>query len=158
MLLIVALIIVGILLIGAELFIPGGILGFAGGLCILAACYYTFVGYGMFMAVWVFIGALVVSCGLIYFEFKLLKRTRFGQRIFLSSVSGGEAESLKKSRMVSESVMGKSAKTLTTLAPSGRIEIEGQMYEAFSQDGLIRKGRTVKIVAQDSYRLIVKND
>ncbi len=157
MLLIVGLIIVGILLIAAELFVPGGILGVAGSLCILASCYFTFEKFGAFAAAWQFIGVLIVCCIVIYLEFKLLRKTKFGKKVFLDSVSGGEAESLKKSRSLPADVIGKSAKTLTTLAPSGRIELDGEIYEAFSRDGLVRKGRTVKIVAQDSYRLVVQN-
>jgi membrane-bound serine protease (ClpP class) len=53
-------------------------------------------------------------------------------------------------------LVGRSARSLTTLAPSGYVEIDGQRYEAFCQSGLVPAGQVLEVVGVDAFRVIVK--
>ena len=52
-------------------------------------------------------------------------------------------------------LVGKTGTTLTTLAPTGYVAIDGHSYEAQSQDGLLAKGAAVRVVAMDPFSLKV---
>lgn len=154
--LIITLIIAGILLISAELLVPGGILGTLGGITLLAACYFTYVDYGIWAA-----AALFVACGLltfivIYLQVKILRKTSFARKIFLDATSGGGSLQERADKSVPADLIGKRGETLTTLSPTGKVVIEGIAYEASLQNGLLRRGHTVEVIGRDAFRLIVK--
>lgn len=156
MLTISALIFLGLLLISAELLVPGGILGTIGVLALVGACYFTFQAYGLYAAVILALLLTVMSAVVIYLEFKLLKKTRWGQRIFLRTSSGGPSLAERAAAQVPEALVGKTGETLTTLAPSGKVLVDGQVYEAYSRSGLLRTGETVEVIGRDAFRLVVK--
>ncbi len=52
-------------------------------------------------------------------------------------------------------LVGRPARALTTLAPSGYVEIDGQRYEAFCQSGLVPAGTNLEVVGRDTFRVIV---
>lgn len=150
--LIVLLFIVGILCIGAEVIVPGGILGGLGALFMFAGCVLAFMRFdvgGGLAAVGV---ALLVTIVALTLEFKFLPKTKLGRRAFLdkevagsSSMYGPEARDL----------IGKPAEALTQLSPSGYVRIDGNRYEAFSQSGQIDAGADLRVVGSDNFRLIV---
>jgi len=54
-----------------------------------------------------------------------------------------------------EAALENKADTVTTLAPTGYVMLDGRRYEARSQSGLIARGATVRVVGVDSFHLIV---
>jgi membrane-bound ClpP family serine protease len=152
MTLIILLFAIGIVLLAAEVIVPGGILGAIGALLMIAACVISFSQYGTsggFAAIAV---SLLLAGLTFYIEFRILPKTAFGKRAFLnaeitavSSAYGEDARSL----------IGKSAEAVTMLSPSGYILIEGKRYEAFSQDGQVPAGAPLMVVGADNFRLIV---
>ena len=149
---IILLIAIGIMLIAFEIILPGGILGVIGGLMMVAGCGYSFYELGPdggLITTGIAIAATVIT---LWFEFKILPKTKLGQRAFLkrqitavSAAYGDEAKSL----------IGKSAKAITTLSPSGYIKIDGQQYEAFCQSGHTEAGTDLEVIGADNFRLIV---
>lgn len=55
-----------------------------------------------------------------------------------------------------DNVIGKDAVTLTTMAPTGMIQIDNDKYEAFSRSGMLSAGETVRVVDRDNFRLIIE--
>lgn len=153
--LILLLLFIGILLISCEIFVPGMILGIAGGICLLIGTALTYQSYGIFAASGYLVGSTLLTLIIVFYEFKLLPKTALGKRIFLSSVSGGKSDEAVDEQL-KENLVGKEGETLTTLAPSGLVLIEGREYEAYCQDGLLRKGRDVCVSKQDKFRLFVR--
>lgn len=149
---IITLLLVALLLFFFEIVVPGGILALIGACLILAACVVAFNIYGAMAALVTFVGSLVVSLLLLYIEFKILPKTKYGKRLFL--LRAQKATSLKP--QAGEDIIGQSGETITTMAPTGTVLIDGEKYEAFSQSGLLEKGMPVVVVKQDSFRLIVE--
>lgn len=53
-------------------------------------------------------------------------------------------------------MVGKSGIAHTVLRPSGKVDIDGEIWDAKSEDGFIDKGKTIKVVGQESAQLYVE--
>jgi membrane-bound ClpP family serine protease len=150
MTLIATLFVVGVILLGFEVFIPGGILGVLAGLSMLAGTSLAFIDYGLGGGLMAASIAVVMVGGMLYFEFKILPQTTFGQRLFLKAAVDGVSSPERERDYV-----GAEGTTLTAMAPSGYIEIDGRRLEAFSRSGFLEAGQPVRVVGTDNFRLIV---
>jgi membrane-bound ClpP family serine protease len=152
MTLIILLFSIGILLIAAEVIVPGGILGTAGALLMFAGCVVAFINYGTGGGMLALLAAVVVAGLALFFEFRILPKTKIGRRAFLNTqVTGVTAAVGEEAR----ELIGQSAEALTMLSPSGYVRVGGQRYEAFCQSGQAPAGATLKVIGADNFRLIV---
>ena len=152
MTLIILLFALGIVLLAVEVIVPGGILGSIGGLLMFGGCVAAFMRYGTGGGMVAVAVAAVLAIIAFYIEFRVLPKTSIGRRAFLtseikavSSTFGEEARDL----------VGKSAKALTMLSPSGYILVDGKRYEAFCQSGQVPAGAALQVTGSDNFRLIV---
>jgi membrane-bound ClpP family serine protease len=150
--LIILLFALGIVLLAAEVLVPGGILGTAGGLLMFGGCVAAFVEYGMGGGLLATFAAMLLAALAFFIEFRVLPKTAMGRRLFLtaevkgaSAAYGGEAADL----------IGKSAVAATMLSPSGYIMIDGTRHEAFCQSGQVPAGTPLQVTGADNFRLIV---
>lgn len=148
--LIVLLFIVGLVLLGFEVFVPGAILGLLGGLALAGGCVLAFVDYGLNGGAAAVAIAAVLAGALLYFEFRILPRTAFGRRLFLQSAVTGRSPDV-----ATPDVVGQPGQALTVLAPTGYVLVAGRRYEAYSQSGYIAAGAALRVVGLDNFRLIV---
>ncbi len=151
MTLIALLFAVGIVLIAAEVIVPGAILGVLGGVALAAGVIAAFVRLGFEGGVWATMAAVVVGGFALYLEFVLLPKSRLARSIAVSGTAGGAGQPPVADR----SVIGRQALTVTALAPSGLVEIDGRRYEAFARHGHSPKGERLDVVDVDNFRLIV---
>jgi membrane-bound ClpP family serine protease len=151
--LIIFLFSVGILLLAAEVMIPGGILGAIGGLMLFIGCILSFVNLGStegLMAVGITILAAII---VFYIQFKILPKTRMGKRFFLTREISASSTALKED---ARDLIGKTAQSVTVLSPSGYVTIAGKRFEAFSQSGQIAPGTDLEVIDANSFQLIVR--
>ncbi|QTN33333.1 NfeD family protein [Akkermansiaceae bacterium] len=153
MTLIILLFTLGLLLLAAEVMIPGGILGIVGGVSLFTGCIVSFVILGPTEGMIAIAITILAAITLFYVQFKILPNTKFGRRFFLddeisatSSAIGSEARDL----------IGKDAESITVLSPSGYVMVGGKRYEAVSQSGQIPQGTILEIVSVNSFQLIVR--
>jgi membrane-bound serine protease (ClpP class) len=148
---IILLFVLGILLLAAEVFTPGMVLGIIGGLSMLVGTILSFTQFGAVTGL-VATGTAVVLLGVtVYLELYLLPRTRFGRTMLVQSCNN----STSQAPIGSDAIIGKSAEALTTLAPSGYVSVDGHRYEAFCLSGHAAKGDSLKVTSRDNFRLIV---
>jgi membrane-bound serine protease (ClpP class) len=148
---IIALFVLGSVLIFFEIFLPGGILGVAGGLAMMAGAVLAFMDYGSsggVVAVLAGSGLLIAS---LIIEFKFLPRTRLGKRLFLSTADSGSTQP----PIAQDDVVGRECRAETTLAPTGVVLLDGKRYEAFCQGGFVERGTPLRVKGMDNFRLIV---
>lgn len=148
---IVLLFIVGLILLGFEVFVPGAILGIFGGLALLGGSIIAYLNYGAGGGLLAFSIALVLVGALLYIEFRVLPNTTLGRRLFLNAAVTGRSRPAPPS----EELIGQTGQAVTTLAPSGYVLVGGRRYESYSQSGYVAAGATVRVVGQDNFRLIV---
>lgn len=159
MLLIIGLILAGLILISFEILVPGGILGALGGVAVLGACWVAFTEYGFFGAAWTFLLSLIVILVMVIIEFQMLPKTKFGQHLFLSKASDGRIRYGHRDDTPAtkeDDLVGQRGEALTTMAPSGKVSVNGRAYEGFSQSGLLDKGTEVEVVGRDAFRVVVR--
>lgn len=152
MMLIAGLIVLALILTALEVFLPGGVLGVVAAVCILAATYFSYVDYGIFAATLVFLGSVFASLLAAIVQFRLLKRTPYGRKLFLDSAVQGHSNEASGS----DDLLGKEAQAVTRLNPTGMILVAGRQFEASSRDGFIDKDETVRVVARDNFKLIIE--
>ncbi len=153
MTLIAVLFVVGVILLGFEVFVPGGVLGVLAGLSLLAGSAVAFIDYGVSGGLLAFGIAAAMVGSVLYFEFRILPRTAWGQRLFLKAeIDGTSAPDRERDYTGSEGV------AVTDMGPSGYIEIDGKRLEAFSRSGFLEAGAPVKVVGTDNFRLIVTSN
>lgn len=148
---IIFLFVIGIIMILLEIFLPGGILGILGGLAMIAGCVLAFRDYGAGGGLLAVAAAVaMVATGLVI-EFVYLPRTKFGQRMFLkTAVTGSSSQAVDL-----KSVEGRECESVTVLAPTGVVLLDGKKYEAFCSDGYTPGGTRLVVRGSDNFRLIV---
>lgn len=146
---IVVLFVVGFLLIAAEVFVPGLIVGTLGFLCLAASVGFVFYHYGALAGS---VAALVVGTlsitGLIVW-LNIFPRTFIGRRIVLSrqqeSVAPREA-----------GLVGETGVALTALRPSGTARIAGKRIDVTAIGDFLEEGASIAVVAADGLRVAVR--
>jgi membrane-bound serine protease (ClpP class) len=148
----IGLLIAGLVLIGAEFFLPTVVLGFLGAVVSFAGIYLSADAGALTCAV--FCGVFLVVLTLEFFAFRrLLPQTAIGRSMINASSNEGSAVPAAAGFAV---YVGKTGKAATVLAPSGTIELEGALLEAFSLDGFVERGAAVVVTEAGSGRVTVR--
>ncbi len=151
MTIILTLSIVGIILILAEMVLPGGVIGIAGIGCLIAAVVVTFTNFGP-AAGMVALFALLVFCAVVFaLWMKYFQRLPFTKQLVLQESIDEQSTDDGLNDLV-----GRQAVATTLLMPSGHIEIDDEKYDALSESGSIESGVGVKVVAVRGATLIVE--
>jgi membrane-bound ClpP family serine protease len=146
--LIIGLIITAFVLFFFEIFLPGGVLAVMGGILLLGASVLTYSEYGIVWAV------LLLCFGLIgamfFLEIRFIAHSRFGKQLALKSTIAA-----KLNPKADEKLVGAEGVTLTILAPTGKVQIDGTVHTAQAEDGFLEKGVAVRVVRTETFKLIV---
>lgn len=137
------LLLTGFILIGFEIFLPGGVLGIMGGIAWLAA---AIVGLNAFPAPYnilsavglLFIGVFTFVVWMRYFP-----KSRIGKSLTLQE-DGAE----QKAHSADEQVpVGATGEALSTLRPSGIVMIDGERVDVVAQGEWIEAGSNVQVIS-----------
>lgn len=151
---IAALFAAGIVLLAIEVLVPGAVLGIAGGIFLLVGVLLAFDGYGVTGGALATGIALLAGTATLYLEFVLLPRSRLARKLSLSATVDGRSQP----PVADASVIGRRGLAVTTLAPTGVVEVGGRRYEAFAREGHVRAGTSLEVVGLDAFRLIVSTN
>ncbi len=148
---IILLILLGLLLFLAELVLLPGITVAAVGAfcCLVGAVTWAFVGGGMVMG---FIVLAVVVVMLVLLTILFL-RPRTWNRFALKTNIESQVQPVEIEKQVEVGVQGI---TLTRLAPMGKVQIDGQIFEAKSLDSYIDPRQEVIVIGYDNATLVVR--
>ena len=151
----IALLAGGLLLIIAEILIPGGVAGVLGGLALLAA---MGLGLAIFPAPWGFVSAIgiIVFGGVILLLWvRYFPRTRTGRRITLR-LDGADYKSLSTP---DESLRNAAGEAVTALRPSGIAVFNGKRYDVLADGGeWIAAGAAVRVSRIENGHVLVTDD
>jgi membrane-bound serine protease (ClpP class) len=148
----IGLLVAGLIMIGAEFFLPTVFLGFLGAVVSFAGIYLSAEAGAMTCAV--FCAVFVVVLALEFFAFRrLLPQTAIGRSMINVSSNDGAAVPAAAGYAV---YVGKTGKAATVLAPSGTVEIDGALVEAFSLDGFVERHAAVVVTEAGSGRVTVR--
>lgn len=143
----------GIALIILELFLPGGIVGVIGLICVVVS---LFLAAGSFteMAISILIAAAVSIIAVILLTKVLGKRMKFFKKFILTDSTNKESGYV--SNETREDLVGQIAVTATALRPSGTIVLGDERIDVVSEGAFIDKDEQVKIVKAEGSRIVVR--
>jgi membrane-bound serine protease (ClpP class) len=143
---------IGIALMVVEVVIPGGLLGVLAGMALAGGVVAAFVEFGSIGGSVATGLALLIAAVTLYFEFVLLPKTRLARKFSMAETGSGRSQPEVAER---DAVLNREALAVTTLAPSGYVELAGRRYEAFCRTGHAVAGSRMRIVDIDNFRLVV---
>jgi len=143
----------GFLLIFLEFYLPGAVMGIAGGILVAASIVIFAVQSDSIIHVVLFIlaaaAALVV---LIRFALWRIVHTKKEYSIYSDDDQKGYYAS-----SYDKTTIGKEAVVLTDLKPGGHVVIEGKTHQAISVSGYLTKGDHVKVIGGQEESLLVQS-
>ena len=146
---IVVLFVAGFLLIAAEVFVPGLIVGTLGFLCLAASVGLVFYHYGVLAGAMAALVVGTLSIGGLIVWLNIFPKTFIGRRIVLSRRQDSGA--LRESCLVGETGMA-----LTALRPSGAARIAGKRVDVTALGEFLDEGSEITVVAADGLRVAVR--
>lgn len=163
----IILFIVGIFLLGLEIFVvPGfgvtGILGILFIITSLALAMVQNIGFSfqvpdinnlVFALLYVSVASLLGLGGSYYLTLKLFGGNSFGALSLETTQQKEDGFSIKDNAY--QTMLGTSGIAQTVLRPSGKVKINNKYYDAVAKVGFIAQGQAIKVVAYENAQLIV---
>lgn len=147
----IILLVSGLMLIGAEIFVPGGILGVIGGIALFAAIitgFTAFPDYGEYIAV----GIIALIGIVIALWIKFFPKSRIGKKMTVSQ----DLASSKGTETGLKELLGKEGEAASDLRPAGFAVIENRRVDVVTQGEMISRGERIRVIEIESNRVVVK--
>ena len=144
------LLLVGLILFGAEIFVPGAILGIIGTVCLLGAIvagFIAFPGLGGYIA----IGIVILVGVAVVLWVTIFPKTSIGKKMTVS-IDLAEGKASDSSDAV---LLGKEGEAVSELRPSGYALFENRRVDVLTRGEMISKGSRVKVVHVEGKRVFV---
>lgn len=147
------LLLLGMLLIFIEFFLPGAVMGTIGAILVIAS---IFVFASTTTTTWAIIGYLTAVCILLFYVIKLaiwrMQKTKSSHSICSDAAQVGYVAS-----SFDASAIGKQGVVVSDLKPGGYILVDGKRLQALSVSGYISQGSQVEVISGQEESLIVKH-
>lgn len=147
---IIVLVIVGFLMIAAEVFVPGMVLGVLGGLSLAACVALCYAAYGPLRGTMAFAALAVVLIAGFFLWLNYFPGSRFGKKFLLKKSLPPENSS------AAPWILGATGEALTPLRPAGTALIAGRRVDVVAESGLIEPGQKIEVVLQEGLRIVVR--
>lgn len=163
---------VGLILIGVEIFaIPGfGVAGISGIILVITGLtlsmidniVFKFDGFAGFEAIlkalFIVVTSALISLILSLYLSKKLFSSRTFPNLALNTIQDTQNGFVGVESSLQKQMIRKKGQAHTILRPSGKIEIDGEIFDAKSEIGYIEKGEPVKVVRDEAGQLYVIPD
>ncbi|GLC88568.1 NfeD family protein [Lysinibacillus piscis] len=147
------LFIVGLLLVLAELVVPGGIVGVIGGVFILMSLILAGANT-TYMIIAIFIALVVAIIGMVILMKFFNKKLHVLNKLVLMDATTTEEGYV--SNINRTELLGKRGETLTPLRPAGTIVLENERIDVVSEGSYIDAGQQVEIIKVEGSRIVVR--
>lgn len=140
----------GMILIGAEIFVPGGILGMLGAVLLLVAIVVAFPAFpvaGPYVAVSIVFGAALALVVWI----KVFPQTRMGRAMTVQN----DLAAFKGTEDGLPELIGKTGVTVSPLRPAGFVMIDGKRIDVVTRGEMIGADRAVTVVHVEGNSVVV---
>jgi membrane-bound ClpP family serine protease len=146
----ILLLILGLTVLTAEIFVPsGGLLGVITFLSLIVSLIFAYRAWGtshpnIFGVFCVMLLLLVPT--VVGFGFYMLPRTSFGKKVLLEAPEADELTPHAKESGRLEKLIGRYGSALTMLNPGGLVSVDGERLHAFSDGLSVEPGMSIEIV------------
>lgn len=146
------LLLLGLILIFIEFYLPGAVMGILGSLLIVASMIIFASSSSSALAISLYVFGVAVSIGLlIKFALWRIVNTKPDNSIY----SDANQEGFKASEY-DHTAIGKKGVVITDLKPGGYVLIDGMQHGAISASGYITKGSKIIVISGQEESLIVQ--
>ena len=144
----------GIVLIGLEVFLPGGIIGLIGICCSVASvvlCFTTesVTEVGAWLSFVLAACVVGVTTVVLVIWLKHFQNTGLGKRFVLDSAIGEKKDAKHE-------LKGEVGEAANDLGPLGKVRIGNKRHDARSESGLIPAGTQVQVIGSNGMELVVR--
>jgi len=146
----VAFLLAGLIAIGAEIFLPGGIIGTVGVLALFIAIAFAFA-YDQTFGFYAAIAVLLLLAASLWIWLKVFPKTRLGRSLSLET-DGQDF----KAPAVSPDLTGREGIAHSDLRPAGFAVIDGHKHDVISEGHLIPGGSRIRVLRVEGNRIIVR--
>ena len=146
------LILVGLVLMALEVYVPGFILGSIGVVLMLVAAGISWSEYGLNRTLFVVGIEVAGSLATVMASLKVFPETRVGRKMILGATQADQRASLPRPH----DLVGREGVAHTVLRPSGAAMIDGNRLDVIAESGMIQSGRPIKVVAIRGTRIVVR--
>lgn len=147
---IIVLVVVGFLMIAAEVFVPGLVLGTLGGLCLIGSVVLCYVAYGPLQGTVAFASLAVLSILGFFLWLRLFPHTPLGKKMMLNR------SLVSRNSLPTHDLIGATGEAVTPLRPAGTALIHGRRMDVVAESGLIESGQKITVVSQEGIRIVVR--
>ncbi len=149
---IIGLAVVGLLLLLAEIFVPGAVIGITGGIILAVAVVAAFLPpHGAVFGFTLLVCVLAAAVTMFALWFKYFPRSGMGKRMILQK-DAGDWHGFDKTQ---EALLGKSGTAQSMLRPAGIATIDGRRIDVVTRGDMIDAGTPVEVVEVEGNRIVV---
>lgn len=143
------LLLIGLLLIGLEVFVLPGIslAGALGGIALLSGIITVYVTWGTAAGNLTLICSLILLLGVLWAGYRYTASQQFGLKARLESSVNSSKVPLN---------IGEEGISVSVLKPVGKVRFGATVFNAFSETGWIAQGVMVEIVSLEGNKIIVR--
>lgn len=146
---VLTLVLVGAALLLLETILPGMVAGILGICCLIAGVVLAYSNFGMRTGNWILVGVILglIAGTAVWLRFFPGSRVA---KVFISQKIIGDLKVDKPELLDQVGV------ALTNLRPSGTALINGQRVDVVTEGAMIEQGATLKVVAVEGMRVVVR--
>lgn len=154
---ILLLVVVGLLLILLEVFIPsGGVLGLLAVLALGTGIVMAFVEQGLAVGMAVLSGSFLAVPVVLVLAFRWFPATPLGRRVLPPPPAPEDVLPDADRRRRLRELVGRGGRTASELVPWGSVAIDGDVVDAVSEGGPLAAGVAVEVVGIEGRALVVR--
>jgi membrane-bound serine protease (ClpP class) len=153
--LVLLLVLVGLLLLVAEVFlVSAGVLFLMSAAALFGGVFLAFQE-GTAFGTAVLVGESLVAPAVLWGAFRLLPRTRFGRALLLE---GPRPEEVRAGDAGQSQLAGKVGVAVSPLRPAGFARIDGRRVDVVTRGEMLEEGRAVRVIEVSGNRVVVRAD
>ncbi|MCA9079135.1 MAG: hypothetical protein KDA58_01195 [Planctomycetaceae bacterium] len=156
----ILLLLAGVALIFAELFVPsGGMIAIMCVGCFAGSVYFAYKSW--YATSPVLFGAYVASLAVVipssmYGAFQLLTKTSLGNRVLLRAPTAEEVTPYQRETARLQAFVGQHGTALSLMTPGGMVLVHGERLHAVADAIMIESGTAVVVTGVDGTRVVVQ--
>ena len=145
---------IGFILVIAEFFVPGGILGIIGGILMVGSILFAGASF-IQMAYSLIIAFIIAIIGMVIFMKFFGKKLHVFNKLVLKDATTTEDGYVSNTNRIE--LIGKIGEAITPLRPAGTVIIDDERLDVVTEGGYIDAGVKVEVTKVEGSRIVVRN-
>jgi membrane-bound serine protease (ClpP class) len=151
---IIGLLILGLMLIFLEMFVPGGIIGFIGTMLMGTGTILCFYYYGPSTGMAVLLGTCALVTAIVILFFRIFPYTAEGKWVIMNhtlvTAKGSHSETTRY-----QTLIGREGCTESKLRPAGIAIVDGERLDVVSEGDYLEENTRIRVQRVDGNRIVV---